>query len=433
MLAVAVLAVAVAAAACLPAGPPTTTTPPPGICGIGPATAAAPATAPDAGPPDSNRYVAVVRRYGRSEVFQRTVRSPEELERFRADAAAVGELVSLAPDGEVHATAETPTWGFVDSNFSAAWNAASGTTGTGVRVALLDTGVDTSHPELAGHFDAAPGADVVAAPDKSNPPPSAIDPSSSGHGTHVAGILAATANNGVGVAGGAPGVTIVPVRVLGTTGAGTYSDVAAGLLWAADVTKGNAQVVSMSLGSEASSATLIAAIQAVEDVANPNYTHPVITVAAGNSACSSTQFPASLESTYPAVLAVAALCKVGVTSSCPDVTPWPADGAYKLATYSARAWDGIGAPSGITAPGTQITSTLPGGAYGVKSGTSMAAPFVAAGAALVLAHCGPLSSSYTAGDVVNRLESSARDLGPAGPDQLYGFGMLDADAAVQGC
>src|SRR5207248_121438 len=131
-----------------------------------------------------------------------------------------------------------------------------------------------------------------------------------------------------------------------------------------------------------------------------NYTHPVITVAAGNSSCTTPEFPASLGATVPQVLAVSALCKVGTTSLCPSATPWPADGPYKLATYSSLAWSGSGNPSGITAPGTQINSTLPGNSYGVLSGTSMATPFVAAAAALVIAHCGPLSSTYTATDVV---------------------------------
>ena len=66
-------------------------------------------------------------------------------------------MLSFAPDGEVHAIAETPTWGFVDGKFTAAWEVPTATTGTGVRVAELDTGIDTLHPELAGHFDSHPG------------------------------------------------------------------------------------------------------------------------------------------------------------------------------------------------------------------------------------------------------------------------------------
>ncbi len=392
----------------------------------------------------AGRYAAVVESEGRSKVLTRNVSSPAEIAQFHADAAAEGDVIAFAPDGEVHATAEIATWGFDDSKFATAWNepTPTPTTGTGVRVAELDTGIDTVHPDLAGHFANSPGADLVAAyaptrltpsqPALDPPPPATSDPSTSGHGTHVAGILAATAGNGLGVVGGAPGVTLVPVRVLSSNGSGYYADVAAGILWAADVTKGNAQVITMSLGGSSTNDAVTAAVASVQDLSNPNYTHPVITVAAGNSSCSNTQFPASLGTTNPQVLSVSALCKVGVTSLCPSTTPWPADGAYKLATYSSFAWNGTGSASGIAAPGTEINSTLPLATYGVKSGTSMATPFVAATAALVIAHCG-LSDSYTAADVVDRLEASARDLGPAGPDKLYGFGMLNADAAVQAC
>jgi subtilisin family serine protease len=300
--------------------------------------------------------------------------------------------------------------------------------GTGVRVAELDTGVDTTHPDLAGRFDGT-GADIVVAIDKSNPPVATTDPSTSGHGTHVAGILSATEGNDLGVAGGAPGITLVPVRVLGTSGGGSYSDVAAGLYWAADVTKGNAAVITLSLGGTTTSSVVEQAIADIENPANPSYTHPVITAAAGNSPCTTPLFPSSLASTTPQMLSVSALCKVSTTGSCPAATPWPADLPYKLANFSSRAWSGTGSPTGIAAPGDEILSTLPGGAYGTLSGTSMATPLVAAAAALVRQHC----PGDTAAQVVGRLESSARDLGRAGPDTLYGYGKLDAAAAVASC
>ena len=429
---VAVAVVAIAASACLPPPPPpppptTTTQPPPAICGV---TAGAGASAVDGQfdePKNGTRYVAVVERDGRSKVLSRGVRTPEDIAQFRIDAAAQGEVTVFEPDGEVQAFAEAPTWGFLDSGFSTAWGDPA-TNGTGVRVAELDTGIDTAHPDLTGHFDGT-GADIVLAIDKANPPVATTDPSSSGHGTHVAGIVAASAGNGIGVAGGAPGVTLVPVRVLGSSGSGSYSDVAAGILWAADVAKGNTTVITMSLGGKSSSAAVSEAIATVGDLTNPNYTHPVITVAAGNSACTTPSFPASLAPTTPQMLPVSALCKVGTTGSCPTATPWPANLPYKLATYSSRAWSGLGTPTGISAPGTEIMSTLPGGNYGKLSGTSMATPFVAAAAALVQQHC----PGDTAAQVVHRLEISARDLGPVGPDSLYGYGRLDPAAAVLGC
>jgi subtilisin family serine protease len=434
---VAVAAVALIAAACLPPPPPpppptTTTQPPPAICGVNALSAAgepgdSARGGADPGPDGSTEYVAVVRRDGRSRVLTRAVSSAADVARFRADAAAQGEVTAFEEDGEVHALVETPTWGFVDSGFETAW-AGTGNTGAGVRVAELDTGIDTTHPDLLGRFDGT-GADVVVATDKSDPPVDTTDPSTSGHGTHVAGIIGATAGNDIGVEGGAPGVTLVPVRVLGSNGSGSYSDVAAGILWAADVAKGNAAVITMSLGGKSASSVVTQAIADVTDPANGNYTHPVITVAAGNSSCNTPLFPASLASSTPQMLSVSALCKVGTTSSCPSSTPWPADLPYKLATYSSRAWSGTGSPTGIAAPGTSILSTFPGGAYGELSGTSMATPFVAATAALVKQTC----PSYTATEVVSRLESTARDLGPSGPDTLYGYGKLDAAAAVAGC
>jgi subtilisin family serine protease len=374
---------------------------------------------------DSTEYVAVVRRGGRSKVLTRHVQTPADVAQFRAEAAAQGEVTAFEADGEVHALAETPSWGFTDSGFTAAWGNPA-RTGTGVRVAEIDTGIDTTHPDLVGHFDGT-GADFVA--DNVNPPVDITDPSTSGHGTHVAGILAATSGNDLGVAGGAPGVTLVPVRVLDVNGSGSYSDVAAGILWAADVTKGNAAVITMSLGGSSPSAAVTQAVADVENTANANYTHPVITVAAGNSSCTAPEFPSSLAATTPEMLSVSALCKVGTTGACPSATPWPADLPYKLATYSSRAWDGTGTATGISAPGTQILSTLPGDTYGALSGTSMAAPMVAAAAALVRQHC----PTDTAVQVVSRLETSARDLGRPGPDTLYGYGKLDAAAAVASC
>ena len=297
----AIAVVAVAAVACLPPPPPpppppttTTTQPPPSICGV----TAAGAAATDAGAGDEHggrdgnttEYVAVVRRNGRSKVLTRQVQSPAELAQFRADAEAQGEVTAFEADGELQALTETPTWGFVDSGFTAAWGAAPVANGTGVRVAELDTGVDTTHPDLVGRFDGT-GADIVIALDKSNPPVATTDPSTSGHGTHVAGILSATEGNNLGVAGGAPGITLVPVRVLGTSGAGSYSDVAAGIYWAADVTKGNAAVITMSLGGKSTSSVVTQAIADIENPANTNYTHPVITVAAGNSGCTDPAVP----------------------------------------------------------------------------------------------------------------------------------------------
>jgi subtilisin family serine protease len=259
----------------------------------------------------------------------------------------------------------------------------------------------------------------VNALDPANPGPVTADPN--GHGTHVAGIIAAL-DDAQGVVGGAPGARLVPVRVLDANGAGWNSDVADAIRWAADIDTGNAAVISMSLGGP-SSAAIAAAIHKVENDAG--YTHPVIVAAAGNATCSGPQYPAALSSTTPEVIAVSALCKPGTTGSCPATTPFPAD-PYQLATFSSVVWNGSGTIRGLAAPGVAINSTWPSSGYATKSGTSMATPFVAAAAALVAAHC----PAYGAADVVARLQSTAHDLGPAGPDKLYGAGMVDAQEAV---
>ncbi len=127
------------------------------------------------------------------------------------------------------------------------------------------------------------------------------------------------------------------------------------------------------------------------------------------------------------MLAVSAVCQTSGRTYVLHV-PFPSD-PYQLATFSSNAWSGSGPAAGIAAPGVSINSTYPPATYQQLSGTSMATPFVAAAAALVVAHCP--SDSPT--QIVSRLETTARDLGPTGPDELYGYGMLDADTAAQGC
>lgn len=452
----AVASVAVVAAACLPPPPPppptttTTTTTLPKICGIGATSASADAPSDDTGKIE-DRYVAVVESNGHSKVLTRHVGNEAEIAQFRADAEAQGDVTAFAPDGEVHALDQTPTWGFTDSGFSTAWSVGPPSKGSSVRVAVLDTGVLASHPDLAGHFDPAPaGADFTVDPDN---PTLGVSTDPNGHGTHVSGIVAAS-DNTIGVVGGAPDVTLVPVRVLGSSGGGSFSAVAQGLLWAADPTKGNATVISMSLGGGDDFGVVGTVLESIEDPANVASTHPVVVIAAGNSACSSPSYPAAyagvskytsstpVPDTNPPeyippitqVLAVSALCKPGVTTRCSSQNPFPSD-PYRLANFSSLAWNGVGSPTGIAAPGVAITSTWPYGDKNVLSdyasldGTSMATPFVAAAAALVVAHC----PGDSANQVVSRLEQSADDLGPSGPDMLYGFGKLDAAGAVASC
>jgi serine protease len=436
----AALAVAIAAAACLPPPPPpppapatkppvtTTTKPPPPQCPTGTSVLENDTSAAQ---PPGNQYTAVVKHAGRTKVLVRTAGTPAEVDQFHADATAQGEVLAFAQDNEVHALdTQTETWGFTDTGFRASWTEAAPTptSGTGIRVAVLDTGVDATHPDVEGHFDAVPGLDLVNLcqnPATQMVPTPGVTTDPNGHGTHVSGIIAAS-DNGFGVVGGAPGVTLVPVRVLGTGGSGSYSDVAAGILWAADKTKGNASVISMSLGGGNDGGVISSAIATVES--DPAYTHPVILVAAGNNSASAPEYPAVYASTYPEVLPVAALCKPNFPSSTTDRC---SSSTETIASFSSHPWSGSGLQTGVSAPGVAINSTYPGGTYTTLSGTSMATPFVAALAALLVAHC----PADTPSQIVARIEQVAatHDLGAPGVDTTYGYGQIDAETSVEAC
>lgn len=229
-----------------------------------------------------------------------------------------------------------------------------------VDVAVLDTGVDGAHPDLR----VAGGVDCLAGPCTTV---TASDPN--GHGTHVAGTAAAR-DDGVGVVGVAPGARIHSVRVLDAAGQGNLSTLLAGLEWV----RANAdriETANLSLGCECTSTTLNDAVAAV---VNAGVT---LVVSAGNAGTNASSYsPAN----HPDVIAVAAMSDYDgsfgrrASSGCiPD-----ADDSF--ASYS-----NYGAVVDLVAPGSCITSTLPGGGYGRKSGTSMAAPHVAGAVALYLA------------------------------------------------
>lgn len=310
-------------------------------------------------------------------------------------------VVSLEPDAVV-TTAEVtdpvfvgppsfPTygpsgqWGVRTAGFPTAWLTATGQ-GLGVRVGVIDTGVQGDHPDLTGAVVA--GADFVAATDGRSDP--------NGHGTHVAGIVAARAD-GIGGVGGAPAATVVPVRVLGPGGSGSMADVVAGIYWAVDT--GAATVLNLSLAGPASASLSTAVGYAVG--------HGVVVVAAaGNSGC-------SVSVAYPGgYAATAGVLAVGST-----------DAADQRSSFSST-----GSHVSIAAPGSGIWSTVPTSTWGLKSGTSMASPMVAAAAALLRGRCPAL----TPAQVEARLEATALDLAPAGPDTAFGAGRLRADAAVAG-
>ncbi|MGQ8873035.1 S8 family peptidase [Paenibacillus sp. TSA_86.1] len=223
-------------------------------------------------------------------------------------------------------------------NAPAAWdiNQSNST----IKIAIIDTGVQLNHPELASKL--LPGYDYV---DYDN-----IPEDGNGHGTHVAGIAASITNNGVGIAGTAPLASIVPLRVLDNNGQGTIGNVGNGLVFAAN---NGVQVINLSLGGPTGDTFLQAAVQYAWDRG------AVIIAAAGNDNTSFPIVPAS----YPNVIAVASTNSYDLKSNFSNYGPWV----------------------DMAAPGDSILSTYLGSSYAYLSGTSMAAPQVAGVAALLAA------------------------------------------------
>jgi subtilisin family serine protease len=286
-----------------------------------------------------------------------------------------------APTLGADATATDPLrgsqWAFNAVPVEPLWTCG---TGTGVEVAVIDTGVDGSHPDVAGRLTTG----VSTLDGATVPGAGATD--SHGHGTHVAGIAAAGASDGVGIAGVAPTATIVPVKVLHPNGSGSSDDVARGIRWAVD---DGADVLNLSLSSSSSSVAMTEAIDyAVAHGA-------VVVVAAGNGGTSgSTRYPAADDNT----IAVAAIASTGT-----------------VASFSSRGWW-----VDVAAPGQSIISSIPGG-WGTKSGTSMASPYVAGIVAATLSSRGPATHQ----EILTALTSTAQDRGLAGFDTEYGHGVVD--------
>lgn len=269
-------------------------------------------------------------------------------------------------------------WSLAATNVPRAWDF---TRGTGVTVAVLDTGVDYVHPDLQGRVDR--GRDFVDQDD---------DPmDGQGHGTHVAGIVAGGADDNYGIAGVAPNARILAVRVLDGTGQGNYSWVADGIVYA--VAKG-AKVINLSLGGTEQSELLESAI---------NYAAArgvVVTCATGNEKAKSIGYPARYDS----------CTAVGATD--------PADAHAEFSN--------TGAGIDISAPGVQILSSTIGGGHEAWDGTSMASPVVAGQAALLA------SQGLGRRAILASILGTAKDLGPAGADTTFGAGRIDIGAAVEG-
>lgn len=291
----------------------------------------------------------------------------------------------VEPDVEVFALGQTVPWG-IDRVFGGeeyvfeTWDI---TRGDGIAVAILDTGIDENHEDLPALLGGVTTVDNTH-----------WGSDGSGHGTHVAGTVAALDNN-IGVVGVGPEIGIYAVKVLSDGGSGSVDSVVAGIDWAV---KQGIPILNMSLGSSTHSQTLKEACDAAYLAG-----HLIVASAGNNGNPAGRGDNVGYPAAYESVIAIAA-------SADND----------RRANYSST-----GPAVELIAPGSSILSTIPGNGYGTKSGTSMASPHAAGVAALAWA----ANPTLTNVELREVLQITAEDLGLASNHQ--GYGLVRADLAVR--
>jgi len=303
--------------------------------------------------------------------------------------------VAYTEKEQLHQALYTPTdpfwstsdyqWGAKQIQLGLGWDKTRGS--TGVKLCVIDTGLYKAHEEFTGLARIAQGYDFVFEDTDPNDP--------NGHGTHVAGIAGAQMNNGKGIAGTAQ-VTIIPIRVLDGAGSGTTTDIAQGIDYCR--TQGG-HIASMSLGG-GSSTTIQNAVVNYQNAGG------LAIAATGNDGCACLTYPAA----YSGVLGVGASDKSNAKAS----------------------FSNTGSHVDLVAPGVAIVApykTISGcttNCYVYLDGTSMATPYVSGVAALVKSY----NTGLTASQLQSRLTGTAQDLGAAGRDNSFGYGLVRADRAI---
>jgi len=284
------------------------------------------------------------------------------------------------------ASSETIDWGLKMLGIPEIWKI---TGGEGIRIAILDTGIDLQHPDLRDS--------IIEAVDFTRSPAGPSD--LSGHGTHVAGIVAARENR-FGVIGVAPKSGLLIAKVLSDNGIGSANSIVSAINWAI---RERADIISMSLGSLVSLNSVHRAIKRA--IKKKKF----VVCAAGNSG------PNLGTVNYPA----AYLETISVGSI---------DREQKISNFSSR-----GKQVDIVAPGDRILSTYPPSGYAELSGTSMATPFVSGVIALALAknrRHGTQAPISDQNELIKHLTKNSLDLGPSGFDPSYGFGLINPKTLI---